>query len=238
MKTAMRTLACVAAAMCGATVSLVTGAAGNDAPDVATGEVVAMHDVPGAQDLATAASGDARNVERSARELPPAMTAVPSEAESRVEQPQVAHTPDDPRWPSRTTTIALSEDRLDAMRGGFDMPSGLKVSFGISRVAYVNGNLVTTTSVNIPDVSAITAQQAQALIAANAGALVQVGHGNVVQAGALPALTGSVLQNSLSNQQIQAMTTIDTSVNSLSLFKGMNVMSTLTGALASAVHPH
>jgi hypothetical protein len=59
-----------------------------------------------------------------------------------------------------------------------------------------------------------------------------------VQAGALPALTGSVLQNSLSNQQIQAMTTIDTSVNSLSLFKGMNVMSTITGALASAVHPH
>ncbi|MGH8780224.1 hypothetical protein [Paraburkholderia sp.] len=158
--------------------------------------------------------------------------------EPPVEQSHTTRTPDDPQWPPRTATVALGEARLDAMRGGFDLPSGLKVSFGISRVAYVNGNLVTTTSVNIPDVSAITAQQAQALIAANAGALVQVGHGNVVQAGALPALTGSVLQNSLNNQQIQAMTTIDTSVNSLSMFKGMNVMSTLTGALANAVHPH
>jgi hypothetical protein len=227
MKTAMRRLAWVFAAICGATVSLVTGAAGNDAPDVASGEVVAMHDVTDVQDTMTVVNGDtvqlhdARDVER-----------------SPTEPPQAARTPDDPLWPARTATIALTEDRLDAMRGGFDMPSGLKVSFGISRVAYVNGNLVTTTSVNIPDVSAITAQQAQALIAANAGALVQVGHGNVVQAGALPALTGSVLQNSLSNQQIQAMTTIDTSVNSLSLFKGMNVMSTITGALASAVHPH
>lgn len=238
MKTAMRTLACVAAAMCGATVSLVTGAAGNEAPDVASGEVVAMHGVLDVQETATAVDGDVRDIEHSSREQPQAMTAVAIEPESRIEQPQAAHTPEDPRWPARTTTIALSEDRLDSMRGGFDMPSGLKVSFGISRVAYVNGNLVTTTSVNIPDVSAVTAQQAQALIAANAGALVQVGHGNVVQAGALPALTGSVLQNSLSNQQIQAMTTIDTSVNSLSLFKGMNVMSTLTGALASAVHPH
>lgn len=238
MKTAMRMLACVAAAMCGATVSLVTGAAGNDAPDVASGEVVTMHDVTDVQDTMTVVNGDtvqlrdARDVARSPMEPPQAIAA------TRIEQPQAARTPDDPRWPARTTTVALSEDRLDSMRGGFDMPSGLKVSFGISRVAYVNGNLVTTTSVNIPDVSAITAQQAQALIAANAGALVQVGHGNVVQAGALPALTGSVLQNSLSNQQIQAMTTIDTSVNSLSLFKGMNVMSTITGALASAVHPH
>ncbi|RQR32586.1 hypothetical protein DID99_26425 [Burkholderia sp. Bp8986] len=133
-------------------------------------------------------------------------------------------------WPA-AGAIALSDARLDAMRGGFDMPSGLKVSFGVSRVAFVNGNLVTTTSFNIPDISHITAQQAQALAAANAGALIQVGAGNAAQPAALPALTGAVIQNTLNNQQIQAVTTINTTVNTLSTFKNLNVMSTLNNAL-------
>ncbi|AKM02486.1 MULTISPECIES: hypothetical protein [Burkholderia cepacia complex] len=137
-------------------------------------------------------------------------------------------------WPA-TGAIALSDARLDAMRGGFDMPGGLKVSFGVSRVAFVNGNLVTTTNFNIPDISHITAQQAQALAAANAGALIQVGAGNAAQPAALPALTGAVIQNTLSNQQIQAVTTINTTVNTLSTFKNLNVMSTLNNALLGAL---
>lgn len=137
-------------------------------------------------------------------------------------------------WPA-TGAIALSDVRLDGMRGGFDMPSGLKISFGVSRVAFVNGNLVTTTSFNIPDISHITAQQAQALAAANAGALIQVGAGNAAQPAALPALTGAVIQNTLNNQQIQALTTINTTVNTLATFKNLNVMSTLNNALLGAL---
>ncbi|MEN2469087.1 hypothetical protein [Burkholderia sp. GS2Y] len=137
-------------------------------------------------------------------------------------------------WPA-AGAIALSDARLDAMRGGFDMPSGLKVSFGVSRVAFVNGNLVASTSFNIPDISHITAQQAQALAAANAGGLIQVGAGNTAQPAALPALTGAVIQNTLNNQQIQAMTTINTTVNTLSMFKNLNVMSTLSHALLGAL---
>ncbi|MBA9833911.1 hypothetical protein DI458_02320 [Burkholderia contaminans] len=121
------------------------------------------------------------------------------------------------------------------MRGGFDMPSGLKISFGVSRVAFVDGTLVTTTSFNIPDISHITAQQAQALAAANAGALIQVGAGNAAQPAALPALTGAVIQNTLNNQQIQALTTINTTVNTLATFKNLNVMSTLNNALLGAL---
>ncbi|NIE62148.1 MULTISPECIES: hypothetical protein [unclassified Burkholderia] len=137
-------------------------------------------------------------------------------------------------WPA-TGAIALSDARLDAMRGGFDMPSGLKISFGVSRVAFVNGNLVTTTSFNIPDISHITAQQAQALAAANAGALIQVGAGNAAQPAALPALTGAVIQNTLNSQQIQALTTINMTVNTLATFKNLNVMSTLNNALLGAL---
>ncbi|KUZ75396.1 hypothetical protein WI36_11725 [Burkholderia ubonensis] len=137
-------------------------------------------------------------------------------------------------WPAGGA-VALSDTRLDAMRGGFDLPGGLQVSFGISRVAFVNGNLVTTTNFDIPDVSRITAQQAQALAAANLGALVQVGPGNAAQPGALPGLTGAVIQNTLSNQHIQALTTIDTSVNTLPTFKNLNIMSTLNNALTGVL---
>ncbi|KVA22728.1 hypothetical protein WI42_06015 [Burkholderia ubonensis] len=141
---------------------------------------------------------------------------------------------DERSWPAGGA-VALSDTRLDAMRGGFDLPGGLQVSFGISRVAFVNGNLVTTTNFDIPDVSRITAQQAQALAAANLGALIQVGPGNAAQPGALPGLTGAVIQNTLSNQHIQALTTIDTSVNTLSTFKNLNIMSTLNNALTGVL---
>jgi hypothetical protein len=142
----------------------------------------------------------------------------------------------DPNW-SMPDRLAISDERLDQMRGGFDLSSGLKVSFGISRMVVVNGNLVTTTSFNIPDLANISAQQAQQLASVNAGSLVQNGPGNVVQPGALPALSGAVIQNTLNNQNIQALTTINTTVNSLSMFKNFNVGSTLGGALTNAVRP-
>lgn len=143
----------------------------------------------------------------------------------------------DTAWAS-PDLVAVSENRLDDMRGGFDLPSGLVVSFGVSRAAFVNGNLVAQTSFNIPDIANMTAQQAQMLASANTGALLQVGTHNSVQQGALPALTGSVIQNSLSDQQIQALTTINAGVNSLGAFKAMNFLSTMNTALAGAVRPH
>jgi hypothetical protein len=142
----------------------------------------------------------------------------------------------DPNW-SMPDKLAISDERLDKMRGGFDLSSGLKVSFGVSRMVVVNGNLVTTTSFNIPDLANLSAQQAQQLASVNAGSLIQNGPGNVVQPGAMPALSGAVIQNTLNNQNIQALTTINTTVNSLSMFKNFNVGSTLGGALANAVRP-
>jgi len=169
----------------------------------------------------------AMNASETASTSMPALSLEPAASHDEPGQPDHA-------WEAQGA-VALSEERLDAMRGGFDLPNGLKVSFGLSRVAFVNGNMVATTTLNIPDVSQITAQQAQALATANMGALIQVGSGNAVQAGALPPLAGSLIQNTLNNQHIQALTTIDTSVNTLSLFKTMNLMSTINDALTSAV---
>ena len=46
---------------------------------------------------------------------------------------------------------AVSEDKLDDMRGGFDVPAlaGLHISFGIDRAVYVNGDLVASASVTV-----------------------------------------------------------------------------------------
>jgi len=155
---------------------------------------------------------------------------------SKTDTPVVAIYDSDPAW-SSPDLVAVNENRLDNMRGGFDLPSGLVVSFGISRAAFVNGNLVSSTSFNIPNIAQMTPQQAQMLASANNGALVQNGLNNTVQPGGLPGVTGAVIQNTLSNQQIQALTTINTSVNSLSAFKAMNIGSTLNSALMNVVRP-
>ena len=40
--------------------------------------------------------------------------------------------------------VAMTPQKLDRMRGGFVLPSGLLLSFGIERAVYVNGELVAT----------------------------------------------------------------------------------------------
>ncbi|MDB5838495.1 MAG: putative lipoprotein, partial [Herminiimonas sp.] len=131
--------------------------------------------------------------------------------------------------------IAASDGALENTRGGFDTGNGLLVSFGITRVAYINGNLATTTSFNIADVGKVTPEQASALSK-------QLGSVNLVQNGAgnsfQPALTsssGTVIQNTLSNQTIMTRTVIDASANSSGLLRNLNTQRTLTEALGSAL---
>lgn len=45
--------------------------------------------------------------------------------------------------------LAISDTTLDEMRGGFTTTSGLQVVFGIERALYVNGELISTTSLNV-----------------------------------------------------------------------------------------
>ncbi|MFJ4291674.1 flagellin [Cupriavidus sp. NPDC089707] len=81
----------------------------------------------------------------------------------------------------------VAHDKLDEMRGGFEMP-GLQVSFGIERAVYINGALVVATSINIPDVGRITADQA-ARLAMTLGPAI-VASTNAAVASALAGLTG------------------------------------------------
>ena len=141
-----------------------------------------------------------------------------------------AHRPAD-EW-----LAAVSDTNLEQMRGGFDTGSGLVVSFGVQRAVYINGNMITTTSFNIPDVGKVSGAQADMLSAAAAVNLVQNGPGNTIQPGALSqAIGATVIQNTLNNQSIQNLTVINTATNSLGLLKSINAQSSLRDALSNAV---
>ena len=206
----------------------------------------------------------------------------------------------------------VAQERLDDLRGGFDVGAGLQVSFGIERAVYINGALVVATSLTIPDVSRITADQASRLATALGGAagaaamasaavnnalagnpvtangangssstgssssstgtsasatgspgasvtslpataiaaggavvttngalsLIQNGPGNSVASSMLAGTPATVIQNSLNNQSIQNLVTINAGVNTLQAFRAQVANSALNSALQSAASRH
>lgn len=133
----------------------------------------------------------------------------------------------------RLATPPVSAAVLDSMRGGFDDGNGLRASFGIERSTSVNGAVVALQSVQIADLSRISAEQAGRLAAIlGTGTLVQNGAANSLAAGQAQLRAGTVvIQNSLDNQQIRSSTVIDSASNSLRLLQGINAAGSLRDAL-------
>lgn len=132
----------------------------------------------------------------------------------------------------RAAWMTVGDTTLASMRGGFDLGSGLMVSFGISRAITVNGVLLAATTFNVPDIARITPVQAAALERQISSAnLVQVGPNNSVTSVASLPVAGTVVQNTLDNQTIQTRTLIDTTTNALSLAKSINAAGALRDAL-------
>lgn len=133
----------------------------------------------------------------------------------------------------RKTVVA--EAALDGVRGGY-ATDGLNISFGISRAVYVNGELMTTTSLNVSDLGKIT--QGRTVTAGEAASLgmIQSGAGNVVSPTVISSTSaGAVVQNTLDGQRIQNLTVINASANSLGLLKGYNLESSLRGAVIDSL---
>ena len=118
--------------------------------------------------------------------------------------------------------------RLLDMRGGMKLASGLSLSFGIERLVYVNGELVASANINVPDISRMTTEQAQALADINRGMVVQVGKGNRFDAGG--ANGGLVIQNALDGQDIQSLTTLSVSTDTLGMLQQINAFDALRNA--------
>lgn len=151
----------------------------------------------------------------------------PTEAADHAEQPA-----DGAVW--RT----VSNGTLDKLRGGFDMGAGLMVSFGITRAVYINGALVTETSLSLGELSQLTPAQAAQLNGQIAGLnLVQNGPGNSVSGTLMNMGAGTIIQNTLNNQQINVQTMINASSNGLGLVRSMNTQGTIDDALAHSVTP-
>ena len=131
--------------------------------------------------------------------------------------------------PARADWTPIDPARLLYMRGGMQMPSGLSISFGIERAVYVNGELVASASLRIPDISQMSTEQAKALAAMNDGMVVRVGEGNTLDAAGIG--NALVIQNTLDGQDIEAVTTLDAGVNTLGMLQEMNTFDALQNAL-------
>ncbi len=138
--------------------------------------------------------------------------------------------------------VAVGDLDLDRVRGGFDAGNGLQVSFGIERAVYINGSLVTTTSLNVSDAAGAVRGQspvgtvASAVASGSGLTLIQNGAGNTFLTGPISAATlGTVVQNTLNDQKIQNITSINAAVNSLQVLRAQNFESTLRGALIDSL---
>ena len=133
---------------------------------------------------------------------------------------------------------SVDDASLNAMRGGFDLGGGMSIAFGLTRTVTINGKLLTTTSIQIPDISQLTSNQSAALTS-HLGTVQIVQNGvltNTEGALRLASATGAtVIQNSLNNQSIKSLTTIDANVGSLSLLKAFNTQSAIRDALINAI---
>lgn len=130
---------------------------------------------------------------------------------------------------------AVSDASLTEIRGGFLTNTGVKISFGIERAVYVNGELVTSTRFGVSQISpsapGITTDVGGAMI------LIQNGVGNPFLPGpsaSTPA--GTVVQNTLDHQSIRTVTVIDASLNSLERLRSINLESNLRNSIANSLH--
>lgn len=145
-----------------------------------------------------------------------------------------------PMQPIFASARRLSDDALDDMRGGFEAPGGLSVSFGIERVVYVNGELASVTTLNVGDLASATAGIAPIVTtnASGSAVIVQNGAGNFVDIGALSGNNGyaTIIQNSLDGQNLQTVTTIDARVNAMQLLRGELLTRSVADAIVNSLH--
>jgi hypothetical protein len=127
---------------------------------------------------------------------------------------------------------AVPESALDEVRGGFEIPENLRASFTLERAAYVNGELVAHDRVHVADIGNMTSSEASALAQSFTTLVIQNGPANTVT---LPDLgpASLVIQNTLNDQQLVALTTLSVEVNTLGAFREITFQDGLTQALGA-----
>jgi hypothetical protein len=130
-----------------------------------------------------------------------------------------------------TQRTPVSAAALDRMRGGFqNNPNDPIMSFGIERSVFLNGKLVSTTVLTIPNLMQLAGNPA------NTFTLIQTGGGNSLASAApsLPAFM-TVIQNSLDNQNIQNQTVMNATVAALSWARSLALGNALSQTTVGAI---
>ena len=136
----------------------------------------------------------------------------------------------------------VADSDLDQMRGGFETSSGglpLSFTFGIERQTYLNGQLVSTTTIAIPTFPFALNAQGAAAVQFNPINVIQNGAGNVFALQGvknLPASVMTVIQNSLDNQVIGNATVINASITSRDFLRSLAAQSSLNHMVFRSVH--
>ncbi|CAI08775.1 hypothetical protein ebA4689 [Aromatoleum aromaticum EbN1] len=134
--------------------------------------------------------------------------------------------------------LLVDDDTLGGLRGGFETPGGLVLSFGIERVVLINGVLSSTTTLNVADLSQLAGGAAglQALPVGTSVGLIQIGANNSFDPAVLASGSfATVIQNSLDNQKIQTVTTINAQANSMDMLRAHRLGESLRNALNSSL---
>lgn len=142
--------------------------------------------------------------------------------------------------PFDNNLLVLADESLDDIRGGFEFAdSALKVSFGIERAVFINGQLVASTVLNVKDLQAAAGGGVPQVVVSSATpgsiGLVQNGAGNGFAAQVGANLGGTVIQNTLNNQKIQNVTTINATVNSAQMMRAMSVQSAVQDGIVNSL---
>jgi hypothetical protein len=156
----------------------------------------------------------------------------PPQREARDEEPATPTA-----RPALVAAAAVDLSTLDKLRGGFETPGGLRMSFGIERAVLVNGVLQISTQLRVNDLGQAVgggSNPADVLATPASISIVQNGLNNSVST-TLPATAlTTVVQNSLNNQQLQTITTINATVNSAEMLRGVRMHQSLQDSLNRA----
>lgn len=144
--------------------------------------------------------------------------------------------PQDDAWAFLAAQNTVDDAQLEEVRGGFEMENGLKLSFGFERVSYVNGVLVGTQTLNLPNLQATNemGQIATALEHVGGSSLIQNGGNNALLLNSDTAFN-NIIQNTLDQQKIETRTIINSTVNSLQILRAINLQTILQESVTGSL---
>lgn len=138
---------------------------------------------------------------------------------------------------------AISDDQLDAQRGGFTTENGMSISLGIEKSVAIDGVLQYVTTLSIPDLTKMDESAGLAwktfipagnlTLDQSAGGLTSI----INDADTLIMNHGldTIIQSSMDGRIIQVNTIINAHIDSLSLYREIGLMDLVTSQLIDAM---